>query len=213
MPTPRSWGFAEDYAAGSEAVRAARYEAITNGETPISNGVATVLTVLARMIDAKAVAEVGTGNGAAGLALFDGMAADGILTSIDPDGQQQLRAKQAFTAADIKSSRFRLIVGLPLVVLPKLRDGAYDLMFVNGDKLEYVEYVSESMRLLRPGGVLVLHDALWNNHVADDSNEDDETVIIREALEAIASSEGFVPALLPVGNGLLVAVKAGGQTD
>lgn len=206
-PTAASWGFAEDYAAGSEALRNARYDAITAGERPISNGVASTLTFLAKALGAKAVAEVGTGNGASGLALFTGMAPEGILTSIDPDADQQLRARQAFTAAGLASPRFRLIAGVPLDVLPKLRDGAYDLVFVNGDKLEYVEYVAESLRLLRPGGVLVLHDALWHNLVADPDNEDDETLIIREALEAITQTETFVPALLPVGNGLVVAVK------
>ena len=194
--------------AGTEALRAARYDAISAGEAPISNGTASVLTLLARILGARAVVEVGTGNGTSGLALFDGMSSEGILTSIDPDAELQHRARTAFTGAGVRSSRFRLITGVPLDVLPKLRDGAYDLMFINGDKLEYVEYVSEAMRLLRPGGVLVVNDALWNNHVADDSNEDDETVIIREALEAVASAEGFVPALLPVGNGLLVAAKA-----
>lgn len=207
MPTPRTWGFAEDFVAGSEAVRAARYDAITKGEAPISNGVANLLTLLAHTLNAKAVVEVGTGNGAAGLALFDGMAPDGIFTSIDPDGEQQIRAREAFNAAGIRSSRYRLISGVPLEILPKLRDAAYDLMFINGDKLEYVEYVAEAMRLLRPGGMLVLNDALWNNLIADDSNEDDETLIIREALEAINGSEDFIASLLPVGNGLALAVK------
>lgn len=206
-PTPASWGFAEDYVTGSDALRNARYDAITAGETPISNGVAAMLTFLARSIGAKAIAEVGTGNGASGLAFFDGMGADGILTSIDPDADLQLHARQAFAGAGLSSPRFRLIAGVALEVLPKLRDGAYDLVFVNGDKLEYVEYVSEALRLLRVGGILVMHDVLWHNHVADPDNEDDETLIIREALEAVTASESYVQALLPIGNGLLVATK------
>ncbi|MDO4716572.1 MAG: class I SAM-dependent methyltransferase [Propionibacteriaceae bacterium] len=206
-PTAQSWGFAEDFVTSSDALRDARYDAITTGERPISNGVASLLTVLARAINAKTVAEIGTGTGASGLALFAGMVPDGVLTSIDPDADVQLRARQAFTRAGLPSPRFRLIAGMPLEVLNKLRDGAYDLMFINGDKLEYVEYVSAALRLLRPGGLLVLHDALWHNLVADVNNEDDETVIIREALEAVISSEAYIPALLPVGNGLLVAAR------
>lgn len=206
-PTAQSWGFAEDFVTSSDALRDARYDAITAGERPISNGVASLLTVLAKALNAKTVAEVGTGTGASGLALFAGMAPDGVLTSIDPDADVQLRARRAFTGAGLPSPRFRLIAGMPLEVLNKLRDGAYDLMFINGDKLEYVEYVSAALRLLRPGGLLVLHDALWHNLVADPDNEDDETVIIREALEAVTASEAYVPALLPVGNGLLVAAR------
>lgn len=206
-PTAQSWGFAEDFATGSEALRNARYDAITAGEHPISNGVANLLTLLARAISAKVVAEVGTGTGASGLALFAGMTADGVLTSIDPDAERQLRAREAFINAGLSSPRFRLIAGVPLEVLTKLRDGAYDLMFINGDKLEYVEYVATALRLLRPGGLLILHDALWHNKVANPANEDDETVIIREALEAVSASESYLPVLLPVGNGVLVAVR------
>ncbi|PIF03131.1 MAG: methyltransferase [Propionibacterium sp.] len=177
------------------------------GETPISNGVAATLSFIARAINARAVVEIGTGNGASGLALFQGMPADGVLTSIDPDTDLQLRARHSFSTAELSSTRFRLITGIPLQILPKLRDGAYDIVFVNGNKLEYVEYVAEAARLLRPGGVLALHDALWHNLIVDFNNEDDETLIIREALEAVKRSKSFQPALLPVGDGLLVAAR------
>jgi len=113
-----------------------------------------------------------------------------------------------FTDAGVQNSRFRLIAGAPIDVLPKLRDGAYDIAFINGDKLEYVEYIDAAQRLLRPGGVVVLNDALWHNLVADPNDDSDETLIIREAL-AVLNGEGaaFTPALIPLGNGLAVAVK------
>jgi len=59
----------------------------------------------------------------------------------------------------------------------------------------------------RSGGVLVLHHALWKGQVADDANEDDETLIIRESLQAVQGMDEFTATLLPVGDGLLVAVK------
>lgn len=92
-------------------------------------------------------------------------------------------------------------------MLPKLRDAAYDLVFVNGDKLEYVEYAAAAQRLLRPGGLLILHDVLWDGATADPDDESDEAIIIREALEAVTAAETYTQALVPVGNGLLVAVK------
>jgi len=55
--------------------------------------------------------------------------------------------------------------------------------------------------------VLVLHHALWKGQVADDANEDDETLIIRESLQAVQGMDEFTATLLPVGDGLLVAVK------
>lgn len=206
-PTSDTWAYSEDFVSPSDNLRKARDEAIVAGHTPISNGVASLLTVLAATTGAKTVVEVGTMMGASALALFEGMGKDGILTSIDSDADNQLSARRFLAAAGYPSSRFRLIAGTPLEVLPKLRDGAYDIVFINGDKLEYVEYVAGALRLLRHGGLLIVHDVLWHNTVAQEDADGDETIIIREALEAVVESESYTAALLPTGNGILVAVK------
>jgi len=206
-PNAASWSFAEDHVAPSPEVAEARDEAIVADLTPITTGVAATLKVLARAIDAKHVVEVGTLMGASALSFLEGMGEGGIVTSIDSEADNQLPARRFITRAGYPSSRFRLIAGAPLDVLPKLRDGAYDIVFINADKLEYVEYVAGSLRLLRHGGLLVVNDALWHNKVAKTSDESDEAIIIREALEAVTNSESYTQALLPVGNGLLVAVK------
>lgn len=206
-PSPESWEFAEDYVTPSEGVRQARDEATLSGLTPISHGVAATLTVLAATTQAKLVVEVGTAMGASALAFFEGMADGGVLTSIDSETDAQLPARKLLTEAGYTSSRFRLIAGNPLEVLPKLNSGAYDIVFVNGDKLEYVEYVAEAERLLRKGGLLVVNDVLWHDQVADAHNEGDEAIIIREALQAISDSDAYLQTLLPIGNGLLVAVR------
>lgn len=166
-----------------------------------------MLTLLARTVYANTVVEIGTGFGASGLALLAGMAETGVLTSIDAEAENQLPVKDLMSEAGYSSSRYRLIAGSPLEVLPKLRDAAYDMVFVNGDKLEYVEYVAAAGRLLRPGGLLVVHDVLWDGAVADPDDESDEAIIIREALEAITAAESYTQALVPSGNGLLIAVK------
>ena len=67
--------------------------------------------------------------------------------------------------------------------------------------------MAAALRLLRPGGLLIIHDVLWYNTVANPSREGDETIIIREALDAVQAAESYTTTLLTVGNGLLVAVK------
>jgi predicted O-methyltransferase YrrM len=202
-----SWAFAEAFVPESAAAATARQAAREMGLSAVSQGAATVLTFLARAINARTVAEIGTGAGVSGLALLQGMSTDGILTSIDSENEHQVAARQIFNAAGIPVRRARLIAGAALNVLPKLSDGAYDLVLIDGDPLEYVEYVAQALRLLRHGGLLVVHHALWQDLVADPTNEDDETLIIREALEAVTEIDDFTPALLPVGDGLLAAVK------
>ena len=200
--------FADAYVAQSAAAQAARAKAAEHGLRPVSPNTAAALTFLAATLRAHNVVEVGTGTGVSAVALLEGMAADGVLTSIDNEAELQLAARQVLTDAGLPRSRARLIAGDARGVLPKLTDAAYDLVVIDGDPLEYVEYVAQAVRLLRSGGVLALHHALWDGKVADPDNDEDEPLIIREALDAVLALEGFAPVLLPVGDGLLLAVKA-----
>jgi predicted O-methyltransferase YrrM len=174
---------------------------------PIGAGGAAALTTLAAAVDAKAVVEIGTGTGVSGLALLRGMRPDGTLTTVDLDAENQRLAKQTFTEAGIASQRFRLIAGAALDVLTRLTDGHYDLVFCDADKREYGDYLTEALRLLRPGGVVAFDNALWHDRVADPAQRDPETVAIRELIRVVRENDDLVSSLLPVGDGLLVAVK------
>ena len=206
-PRPASWAYAEDFVAESDAAFNAREAAVEFGISPLSRGAASTLTMLARVAQARAVVEIGTGSGVSGLALFAGMEPDGVLTSVDIEAEHQQAAREAFRSVGIPPRRIRLIAGSALNVLPKLSDGAYDLVLVDGDKVEYAEYVEQGLRLLRHGGVLVVDNALWHDRTADETNTDEQTEAIRSALATIGDNEDLVSALLPVGDGLLVAVK------
>ena len=59
------------------------------------------------------------------------------------------------------------LTGPALEVVPRLTDGHYDLVFCDGDKREYDAYLTEALRLLRPGGVVAFDNALWHDKVAD----------------------------------------------
>ena len=206
-PNATSWAYAEDLIAESEAAAEARAAAVPLGVASLGRGSASALTFLASVVHAKAVVEIGTGSGVSGLALFAGMQPDGILTSIDIEPEHQRVARKAFLSVGVPTQRFRLIAGAALNVLPRLSDGAYDLVFIDADKVEYPAYVEQGVRLLRPGGVLAVDNALWHDRAADPSNDDDETIAIRDALTMVTDDESLRPALLPVGDGLLVAVK------
>jgi predicted O-methyltransferase YrrM len=129
------------------------------------------------------------------------------LTSVDIEAEHQQAAREVFLAVGIPTQRFRLISGPALSVLPRLSDGAYDMVFLDADKVEYAEYVEQGLRLLRHGGVLAVDNALWRDRTADGSHVDMETEAIRNALSAVKDNEDLFSALLPVGDGLLVAVK------
>ena len=156
---------------------------------------------------ARAVVEIGTGAGVASLYLLRGMPDDGVLTTIDVEVEHQRAAKEAFAEEGLRTTRTRTISGRALDVLPRLTDGAYDLVFVDADKERYPEYVEQALRLLRPGGVLAVDNALWHDRVADPARRDEVTTVIREIGRTVREDPRLVPALIPSGDGLLVAVR------
>jgi predicted O-methyltransferase YrrM len=157
--------------------------------------------------ESQAVVEIGTGTGVSGLWLLRGMRPDGVLTTVDTEAEHQRLAKQTFSDAGIPSQRVRLINGSALDVLPRLTDGHYDLVFCDGDKLEYSDYLAEAVRLLKPGGIVAFDNALWHDRVADPAQRDAETVAIRELGKAVRDSDSLLPLLIPMGDGLLAAKK------
>lgn len=202
-----SWSYTEEFALESEPARLARSRAAEFGVAAISPGTGAVLRLLAAVGGAHAVAEIGTGTGVSGVWLLEGMVDDGILTSIDVEAEYQRSAREAFALAGVKPARTRLIAGRALDVLTRLADGAYDLVFVDGDPVEAPAIVEQAWRMLKPGGTLVVNDALSAGRVADPARRDELTVTIRELGKHVRDLEDAVPALLPSGDGLLVAVK------
>ncbi|GII56974.1 O-methyltransferase [Planotetraspora thailandica] len=207
MATPASLEYAEDFVPEDDILREARRRGVEVGATPLLPGCGAALCFLATVANARSVVEIGTGCGVSGLWLLRGMRQDGTLTSVDVDPELQRMARQTFAEAGYAGSRTRLIGGRALDVLPRLADGGYDLVFFDAAKQEYLEYLTESIRLLRPGGVVAFADALWRDQVADPTRRDPETVTIRELGRMVREDERLRPLMLPLGDGLLVAVK------
>lgn len=202
-----SVSYAENFIREDDLLNRARARAEEVGCVPIGAGGGAALRFLASAIDARSVVEIGTGTGVSGLWLLRGMREDGILTSVDVEAEHQRLARETFNEASIPAQRARLIAGAALDVLPRLTDEAYDLVFCDGDKEEYPDYLAEAARLLRPGGIVAFDNALWHDRVADPSQRDGETLTIRDLGLTLAKSEEWVPLLIPLGDGLLVARK------
>jgi predicted O-methyltransferase YrrM len=199
-----AWAYAEDFVAPSEPIEGARRRGVELGAEAVGNGAGAVLQVLAAATGAKAVMEVGTGTGVSGLWLLGGMPADGVLTTIDLETEHQRAAREAFAAAGIAHQRTRVIGGRALDVLPRMADGAYDMVVIDGEKQDYPDYLEQATRLLRPGGTLVM---TWSEKESDPAARDPETRTLREVGRTIRDRDLFTVTLLPVSEGLLVAVK------
>jgi len=207
VATAQAIEFTEAYLPEDRTMQVARSLAQEVGLAPVPPGTGAALRLLAAAGGARAVVEIGTGTGVSGLWLLGGMRPDGVLTTIDLEAEHQRMARRIFLEAGYPPSRTRIITGRALDVLPRLSDGAYDLVFVDGDREEHTTCVDPALRLLRPGGILALGGALAGGRIADPAARDRPTVALRELAKALREAEEWVPALLPVGDGLLVAVK------
>lgn len=194
---------AESYLPDDDALLTARVRAEDLGCAPLGAAAGAALCFLATSLRARAVVEIGTGTGVSGLYLLRGMAADGVLTSIDIEPEHHRTARKTFAEAGFPPGRTRLIMGRALEVLPRLTSGGYDLVFVDAARAEYPSYYEHGVHLLRPGGVIAFHGVLAPR--SDPSRRDPGALASRELARALRDDDRLVPSLLPVGGGLLVA--------
>jgi predicted O-methyltransferase YrrM len=219
--------YVQSFATEDEVLAAARERGEELGATPLGPGGGAALRFLASVLAARAVVEIGTGAGISGLWLLRGMAPDGVLTSIDAEPEHQRAARQAFTEAAFPPSRYRLIMGQALDVLPRLTDGGYDLVFVHAAKPEYPRYLETGVPLLRPGGVIAFNGALesgalgssavgsgpsgsgpsGSGAVADPAGRDRASAALRQLGAMVRDDETLIPLMLPLGEGLLLALR------
>jgi predicted O-methyltransferase YrrM len=209
--------YIDQFVPEDESLLAARRNAYeVGGAVPVTPVTGATLRFLAAAISAKSVVEIGTGCGTSGIWLLRGMRTGAVLTSVDVEPEHQRLARVAFVDAGFGSGRYRLISGRALEVLPRLADGAYDLVFCDADLQEYPEYLAAALRLLRPGGIVAFDGALRADPVladpvpADSALPDPEAAAVSEVREQVRVDERLVPLLLPIGDGLLAAVKRAG---
>lgn len=205
--TERLNAYAESAIIEDEAMTAARMRGEELGARAVSPATGALLSLLARTGNAEHVVEIGTGVGVSSLWLLAGMPSTGVLTTIDPESEHHRAARETFADAGIAPGRTRLINGAPTDVLTRLADESYDLVFVDGLPLSYPAFVTEAVRILRPGGLLVVNNASADGTIDDRDSADPRTLAAREAAMIVADDDRFLPAVIPVGTGLLAAAK------
>jgi predicted O-methyltransferase YrrM len=199
--------FSNNFVPETEIIQRARHRGEDIGTYDTTPAVGSLLRYLTHLIGATSIVEIGTGAGVSGLWILQAMSPKGLLTSIDDEVENAKLAKQAFEEAGVNASRFRLITGNSREIVGKLADSLYDI-FIMRRSSDLLESVENAHRSLRPGGILVIDRALLSGKVADPTQRDPESIAYREVMKVIKeSSDLWLPMLLPVGDGVLVATK------
>jgi caffeoyl-CoA O-methyltransferase len=163
------------------------------------------LTLLARLLDARSIIEVGTFTGYSSICLARGLAPGGRLLCCDVNEEWTAIASRVWAEAGV-DDRIELRLAPALETLGALPDDAgIDLAFVDADKGNYIAYYEQLVPRLRPGGLLVADNVLWSGAVVDPGADDDDTRAIRAFNDHAAADPRVEPVLLPVGDGLLLA--------
>ncbi len=164
-----------------------------------------ILQILASLVGARRVLELGTAVGYSAIWLARGMVEGGKLTTVEARETMAERARRNVAEADL-SDVIEVRLGQALALLPEM-DGAFDLIFNDIDKESYPQVIPWAKKLLRPGGLLVTDNVLWSGRVADPADSDPWTEAIRTYNRTLADDEDMETVILPVRDGVSISVK------
>ena len=166
-----------------------------------------LLRVLVRSLRAKRAIEVGVFTGYSALAIADALEEGGVLVACEKSGEALETAVGHFEDAGV-SHRVDARLGAAVETLDGLLDageeGAYDFAYIDADKRGYMAYYEQCLRLVRPGGLVVVDNCLWYGKCADPSVDDKTTEAMRAFNDFAFADERVDYSLVPVGDGMAV---------
>jgi caffeoyl-CoA O-methyltransferase len=165
------------------------------------------MTLLVRAMRARRALELGTFTGYSAICIARGLAEGGTLVTCDISGDWTEIARRYFDEAGV-ADRIDLRLGPALETLRELpADDPFDFAFIDADKAEYPDYYEECLRLLRPGGVIMLDNVLRGGQVLDSGDDDPRTTATREVNDRAIADERVDVAMLGVADGITLALK------
>jgi predicted O-methyltransferase YrrM len=172
--------------------------------------VGALLRVLATSIGATRMLEIGTAIGYSGIWLAGALPPEGMLLTMEMNEERAREARDNFVRAGL-DDRVSVIVGDAGLKIAKVA-GPFDLIFQDGAKHLYTPMLERLVSLLRPGGLLVTDNVLWDGEVvpgfvAKPARSDEDTRAIAEYNERLAAHPQLLTATVPLRDGVSISVK------
>ena len=173
----------------------------------ISISQAQFLQTLIKVSNVKKILEIGSFTGFSALSMAMALPADGILISLDKNPEFSNKAKYFYDKA--KEKRIKQIIKPAIESLKELKDTKklFDLIFIDADKENYLNYYESCMNLIDKKGLIVIDNVLWHGEVADDANNDKFTNIIRDFNNHVKQDKRVTKNIIPIGDGLTICIK------
>tara|TARA_B100000579_G_scaffold54551_1_gene38432 strand:- start:4128 stop:4781 length:654 start_codon:yes stop_codon:yes gene_type:complete len=173
----------------------------------ISISQAKLLQTIVKMSNTKRILEVGSFTGFSALSMALVLPTDGILISLDKNSEFSTKAKSFYEKANEK--RIKQIVKPAMESLNELKNSnqKFDLIFIDADKENYVNYYNISIDLVISGGLIIIDNVLWHGEVSDKSKNDKFTNIIRDFNDHLKKDDRIIKNIIPIGDGLTICIK------
>lgn len=163
------------------------------------------LKMMCRLVQAKRVLEIGTFTGYAAISMAMGLEEGGLVHTIDINYEIEDFARE-FIAKSGLEDKILFHVGDACEVIPQLEE-TFDLVFIDADKRQYTDYYKLIFDKVRPGGLILADDVLWDGKVLDETNRDAQTKGILAFNEYVQADDRVENILLPFRHGLMLIRK------
>ncbi|CEF97659.1 O-methyltransferase, family 3 [Ostreococcus tauri] len=196
----------------AEVLRALREEtsALRGARMQVAPEQGALLALCVELMDARRVIEIGTYTGYSSIAMALAMRPGGTLYACDRDEDALRVARRYWSRAgvdDVVKEKYGDAKESVRELLETYGENSFDMGFIDADKRAYREYYESLLRLVRPGGLIVVDNVLWYGKVADATVTDKQTEAIRAFNDFVATDERVTYTLLPVGDGLSLCRK------
>jgi caffeoyl-CoA O-methyltransferase len=169
-----------------------------------------LMGLLVRLLGARRALEIGTFTGYSAIAVALQLPPDGRLTACEVSDEWGAIARRYFAEAGV-ADRIDLRIAPALQTLDILRArgeaSTFDFAFIDADKENYAPYYERTLELLRPGGLIAVDNVLWDGKVADAAVHDSATDALRAFNAALHRDARVDLSMVPVGDGLTLAIK------
>jgi predicted O-methyltransferase YrrM len=168
------------------------------------------MALLVKLMNARRCIEVGVFTGYSALSVALALPPDATIVACDVNEAWTAIARRYWEKAGV-AHKIDLRLGPAIATLDALRsrpgDATFDFAFIDADKASYLAYYERCLQLVRKGGLIAIDNTLWSGDVADPDNQESDTVSLRAFNEALHRDERIDLALLPLGDGLTLALK------